>query len=69
MELTDSAKQLVKPVHSKYLIPILARFWVCENTDFGEGDPRKSGWNSVGTYEDQAISGAKGREKRPPLDN
>ena len=35
---------------------------------------RTSGWNSlcghtvVGTYEDQGISGAKGRDKRPGLD-
>jgi DNA invertase Pin-like site-specific DNA recombinase len=28
-----------------------------------------SGWEIVGTYEDQAISGAKGREQRPGLDN
>ena len=28
-----------------------------------------SGWHIVGTYEDHAISGAKGREKRPALDN
>ena len=28
-----------------------------------------SGWRIVGTYEDHAISGAKGREKRPALDN
>ena len=28
-----------------------------------------SGWQIVGTYEDHAVSGAKGREKRPALDN
>ena len=28
-----------------------------------------SGWGIVGTYEDHAISGAKGRERRPALDN
>jgi DNA invertase Pin-like site-specific DNA recombinase len=28
-----------------------------------------SGWEIVGTYEDHAISGAKGREQRPGLDN
>ena len=28
-----------------------------------------SGWEIVGTYEDQAISGSKGREQRPALDN
>ena len=28
-----------------------------------------SGWRIVGSYEDHAISGAKGREKRPALDN
>ena len=28
-----------------------------------------SGWKLVGTYEDHAISGAKGRENRPALDN
>jgi len=27
------------------------------------------GWEIVGTYEDHAISGAKGREQRPGLDN
>jgi len=27
------------------------------------------GWQIVGTYEDHAISGAKGREQRPGLDN
>ena len=28
-----------------------------------------SAWRIVGTYEDHAISGSKGREKRPALDN
>ena len=28
-----------------------------------------SGWQIVGVFEDHAISGAKGREKRPALDN
>ena len=28
-----------------------------------------SGWKIVGSYEDHAVSGAKGREKRPALDN
>ena len=28
-----------------------------------------SGWKIIGTYEDHAISGAKGHEKRPALDN
>ena len=28
-----------------------------------------SGWKIIGTYEDHAVSGAKGREKRPALDN
>src|SRR5690349_12098489 len=28
----------------------------------------QSGWQLVGTYEDQAVSGAKGRKDRPGLD-
>src|SRR4051812_47718266 len=33
-----------------------------------EGVARRSGWDVVGIYEDAGISGSKGREKRPGLD-
>jgi DNA invertase Pin-like site-specific DNA recombinase len=33
-----------------------------------EAVAKRSGWNLVGVYEDNGISGANGREKRPALD-
>src|SRR4051812_49423719 len=33
-----------------------------------EGVARRSGWDVIGVYEDAGISGSKGRDKRPGLD-